>query len=70
MGQLWITWARSRVRYGRPTECGASRFIEELPEAPGVIRRERDGPAATAEDPDRLANEFFQKMREQLGGDE
>ena len=50
-------------------ERGASRFLEELPEGEGVIRWNRNSPP-TDDMTESKADEFFAKMRAQLGMDQ
>jgi len=64
--RLWLTWARHRNKHGKPTERSPSRFLQELPEGPGVRKRDQDNPKGDAES-DKLAEDFFKKMRSQLG---
>ncbi len=67
--RLWITHARTRRRGGKPLPRTPSRFLDELPGGAGVLRRERDQVATTEEEADKLADDFFKKMRAQLGID-
>jgi ATP-dependent DNA helicase Rep/DNA helicase-2/ATP-dependent DNA helicase PcrA len=64
--RLWLTWARQRRRYGKLQDRAASRFIAEIPEGPGVERRDHASGDA-GEESDALAQDFFAKMRGQLG---
>lgn len=65
---LWITWAGHRQWHGKMTERSPSRFLEELPTGDGVVRRKREV-ANDEETSDAMAQDFFKKMRAQLGID-
>jgi DNA helicase-2/ATP-dependent DNA helicase PcrA len=68
--QLFITHAGHRVQRGKAVPRTPSRFLSDLPEGPGVRRLSRvDGSpqASDAAHSDHLAQEFFRKMRTQLG---
>lgn len=67
--RLWLTKCLYRVNRGKMMERGASRFLEELPEGEGVIRWNRNSPP-TEEMTESKAEDFFAKMRAQLGMDE
>jgi DNA helicase-2/ATP-dependent DNA helicase PcrA len=64
--RLWLTWARQRRRYGKLQDRAASRFLAEIPDGPGVERRNHGGGDA-GEESEALAQDFFAKMRGQLG---
>ena len=68
---LWMTLARQRRKHGKMAERSASRFLEELPAGDGVKRWARDATLSqgTPEDSDMKAQEFFKRMRAQLGID-
>ncbi|MEZ4272277.1 MAG: 3'-5' exonuclease [Myxococcota bacterium] len=66
--KLWMTWAATRIRYGSPVPRGPSRFIESLPDSSFLVRRSRNA-AASGEESEAMASEFFKKMRDQLGID-
>jgi DNA helicase II / ATP-dependent DNA helicase PcrA len=68
--QLWLTYARARPRHGKLTERSPSRFLQELPDGDGVKRCSRDAPPADEAQADAAANEFFKRMRAQLGIDD
>jgi superfamily I DNA/RNA helicase len=63
--RLWMTWSRRRRRYGKAADRTPSRFLQELPDSDAVKRRNRDEPQSDAE-ADAAAQDFFQRMREQL----
>jgi DNA helicase II / ATP-dependent DNA helicase PcrA len=64
--RLWLLWARRRVKHGKPIERSPSRFLQEIPDGPGVRRRNRDSPKGDAES-EKLAGDFFKNMKAQLG---
>lgn len=66
---LWLTLARHRRKHGKMVERSPSRFLEELPSGEGVKRWSRDAAPVTEEDQDVKAQEFFARMRAQLGID-
>jgi ATP-dependent DNA helicase Rep/DNA helicase-2/ATP-dependent DNA helicase PcrA len=65
--QLWLTYARERLRQGKLVERTPSRFLDEIPAGAGVCRVGRDDAGFDEERADELAGEFFKKMRAQLG---
>lgn len=68
--QLWLCHARERRRHGRAVPRTPSRFLDELPEGPGIRRVNRDGAQSQPADDansDALAKAFFARMRTQLG---
>lgn len=68
--QLWLCHARERRRHGRAVPRTPSRFLDELPQGPGIQRVNRDGAQAQPADDaksDALAKAFFARMRNQLG---
>jgi DNA helicase-2/ATP-dependent DNA helicase PcrA len=67
--QLWLTYAKTRMRYGRLEPRTPSRFLDELPEPPIIEHRDREVPV-TEEAADAKADEFFAKMRATLGIEE
>jgi superfamily I DNA/RNA helicase len=67
--RLWMTKCLYRSNRGKMMERGASRFLEELPEGEGVIRWNRNSPP-TDDMTESKADEFFAKMRAQLGMDQ
>jgi superfamily I DNA/RNA helicase len=64
--RLWLTHAQFRQKYGKLEPRTPSRFLQELPEGPGVKRWNRDAPPSE-ERADEAADDFFKKMRAQLG---
>ena len=65
MKELYITSARSRVRYGKSAPGNPSRFIDELPEGTfKTIEGANDGDGL---DEDAAAKAFFENMRAMLG---
>lgn len=68
--KLWLTYAVSRVRNGKPEPRSPSRFLQEIPEGDWVIRTSRTDHENNEEDADDAAGEFFRRMREELGVDE
>ena len=64
--RLWITWAGHRRWHGKMTPRYASRFLDELPQGDGVVRRQREQ-TVSEETNDAMAQDFFKKMRAQLG---
>jgi superfamily I DNA/RNA helicase len=67
--RLWMSYAKTRMRYGRLEPRTPSRFLDELPEPPIIERRDRECPP-TEEEADSKADEFFAKMRATLGIEE
>jgi len=65
--QLWLTWARQRMRYGKLQDRAASRFIAELPVGTGVKSHDHQTSGASEEESDQMAQDFFAKMKGQLG---
>jgi len=65
--RLWLTTARLRPRHGRLVERTPSRFLQELPEGPGVVRAARDAEPQVEGAADAAADEFFKRMRTTLG---
>ena len=65
---LCITWSHARIRHGALQKCGPSRFLSEVPDSACVARRGRED-SPSDQDPEELANEFFRRMRSQLGMD-
>lgn len=64
--QLWMSHTKTRMRYGKLEPRTPSRFLDELPEPPVIERRDRHS-APAPEEADAKADEFFAKMRAQLG---
>ena len=64
--RLWITSAAHRRWHGKMTPRYASRFLSELPDGDGVMRRQREQ-TVSEETNDAMAQDFFKKMRAQLG---
>ena len=60
-----MSWAQERMRYGQATPRTPSRFLDELPEE-GVVQRGRHAKVSEEEN-DQMAEEFFARMRAQLG---
>ena len=67
--QLWMTWSRQRIRHGKAVERSPSRFLQEVPDGPGVHRWSREAPPNPEAEADALADNFFKTMRAQLGMD-
>ncbi len=67
--RLWMSYAKTRMRYGRLEPRTPSRFLDELPEPPVIERRDRESPP-TEDEADAKADEFFAKMRATLGIEE
>lgn len=65
--RLCMSWVRERTRHGRAAESGPSRFLQELPEGDGVRRWMREAPPVSEEEADKMAADFFERMRRQLG---
>lgn len=68
--RLWLSFARERRRHGRNVPRTPSRFLDELPAGPGILRVTRDAATAGADDGgqnEALARAFFARMRAQLG---
>lgn len=70
--QLFLSHAKTRLRHGRHVERTPSRFLDDLPQGEGIVRKsygsENDGPEDAARS-EALAQSFFAKMRAQLGID-
>lgn len=66
--RLWLVWARARVLRGQRVPRTPSRFLDELGDSLGVVRRNR-GDESGEPDAD-LAQAFFERMRAQLGIEE
>ena len=66
--RLWLTWCKRRLLRGKWADRGSSRFLEEIPDNDGARRWARDTPP-TEEDEDQIANDFFARMRAELGMD-
>ncbi len=64
---LWLTWARTRRKHGKPSDRSPSRFLDELPLGEGVLRRDSVASTQTEAEADAAAQAFFQRMRAQLG---
>jgi superfamily I DNA/RNA helicase len=64
--RLILTYAQQRTRHGRHQPCTPSRFLQEIPEGPQVVRYSRSEPVSR-EDHATAAAEFFAKMRQQFG---
>jgi superfamily I DNA/RNA helicase len=67
--RLWLTYAKLRMKYGRAEPRTPSRFLMELPGEPAVLTRERHIAPQSEEEADALADDFFKKMKAQLGID-
>ncbi len=67
--RLWLTYAAQRVRYGKLTEVTPSRFLQEINVEGAVERLARDDAGANAARAEAMAEEFFAKMRTELGMD-
>ncbi len=67
--RLWMTYANNRMMRGKPEPRGPSRFLEEFPKDDSNLRRKRSEPVSE-EDNDKMAEDFFAKMRAQLGIDD
>ncbi|MEO1174111.1 MAG: 3'-5' exonuclease, partial [Myxococcota bacterium] len=68
--KLWLTHTVTRIRYGKPEPRTPSRFLDEIPDGEWLnrmSRAEHDDDDTGAED---AADEFFRRMREELGFDE
>ena len=68
--KLWLSYARNRMRYGKLDPRTPSRFLSEMPEEPIVTRRERGAAPMTVEQEEAQAEDFFAKMKAQLGIDQ
>jgi DNA helicase II / ATP-dependent DNA helicase PcrA len=68
--RLWMSYARRRLRNGKPVERTPSRFLQEIPDGDGVRRRDRKSAEKKGEDSEQMAADFFKKMRAQLGMDD
>lgn len=64
---LWLTWARQRALRGRMQARTPSRFMQDLNGCAAVAETNRE--ATSNEKSEQLANDFFAKMRAQLGID-
>lgn len=64
---LWLTYAANRIRYGKLEPRSPSRFLDEIPDGEGVRRSTRDADENDEEAAEQAADDFFRKMREQLG---
>lgn len=64
--RLWMTHARARLRHGKLEPRTPSRFLDEIGDIPAVRRWQRDAPPSE-EQADVAADDFFKKMRAQLG---
>ncbi|MBN1961274.1 MAG: UvrD-helicase domain-containing protein [Deltaproteobacteria bacterium] len=67
--RLWLTYARQRRQYGKFVDRNPSRFLQEIPDSAAVNKQSNDFLASQNENSDDLANDFFKKMRSQLGID-
>jgi superfamily I DNA/RNA helicase len=65
---LTITRCLHRKKYGKLQERFPSRFLEELPEHLLNRQKGREAAAATEEETDRLAGDFFARMQSMLDG--
>jgi DNA helicase-2/ATP-dependent DNA helicase PcrA len=67
--QLYLTHAHGRSLRGKTQPRTPSRFLQDLPESPGIVRssRQADGVAGDPAHSEHLAQEFFAKMKAQLG---
>ncbi len=65
---LTITRCLFRKKYGKLQERYPSRFLEELPEHLLNQMKGKDAEAATEEETDRLAGDFFSRMQSMLDG--
>lgn len=68
--RLWLCYARTRRKHGQFVDRTPSRFLQELPEGEGILRRGRDEAPSSEEASEAMAAEFFKKMRLQLGIEE
>ena len=65
--RLWLSYAVNRLRHGRMEPRTPSRFLQELPTGPGVVHTGRDARECDGKKAEAAADEFFKKMRAQLG---
>lgn len=65
--KLWLSHCRHRMKYGKLDDRTPSRFLSEMPGEPVVLRRERGAAPMTVEEEEAKADEFFAKMKAQLG---
>ncbi len=67
--RLWLSYCKNRMKYGRAEPRNPSRFLDEMPGEPHVLKRERHVEPKSEEEADAEANDFFAKMKAQLGID-
>jgi ATP-dependent DNA helicase Rep/DNA helicase-2/ATP-dependent DNA helicase PcrA len=63
--RLWMTRASGRKRFGKVVDRTPSRFLDELGDS--VERLDGKASSVSEEERDKLADDFFAKMREKLG---
>lgn len=64
--RLFMCYARTRLTRGKPMPRTPSRFLQELPKEPIVHRHDRNQ-VLEGEAADKVADDFFAKMRAMLG---